>query len=150
MIGAAAVKIGEGVATVVTLSSSVGQNQMPLLRLNGTVVPIVLGNSHTFANNSVTLFVNPSTLTGSLVQLFFKFKNGATYSIEVRYSNTIRRQFLDTSLGAPIPFMNTTTGLCGNMDGDASNDFMSPNGTLIESAHDFADSCLLSYFACIS
>jgi hypothetical protein len=140
MIGAAAIKVGEGVATVVTVNSTAGQYQMPLLRLNGTVVPIVLRSSYELANNSVTLLMNPTTLTGSLVQLFFKFKNGATYSIEVRYSHTIGRQFLDTSLGAPIPFIKTTTGLCGNMDGDANNDFMSPSGTLIESPHNFTDS----------
>jgi hypothetical protein len=139
MIGAVAIKIGEGVATVVTVNSTQGQRQMPLLRINGTAVPIVVGTSHTLANNSVTLFMNPSTLTGALVQLFFQFRNGATYTIEVRYSRTVGRQFIDTSLGAPIPFMGTTTALCGNMDGDPNNDFLSPNGTSIESSHDFTE-----------
>ena len=32
MIGAAAIKIGEGVATVVTVNSTAGQYEMPLLR----------------------------------------------------------------------------------------------------------------------
>jgi hypothetical protein len=141
MIGAVAIKIGEGVATVVTVNSTQGQRQMPLLRINGTAVPIVVGTSHTLANNSVTLFMNPSTLTGALVQLFFQFRNGATYTIEVRYSRTVGRQFIDTSLGAPIPFMGTTTALCGNMDGDPNNDFLSPNGTSIESSHDFTETC---------
>lgn len=105
------------------------------------MLPLVVGATHTLADNTVTLFVNPSKLNGSLAQLYFQFKNGATYTIEIRYSYSIGRQFLDTSLGAPIPFMMTTSGLCGNMDGNPNNDFVSPNGTLIETPNEFAETC---------
>lgn len=82
-----------------------------------------------------------SNVSNSLVQMFFQFKNGASYTLEVRYSESVGRQFLDTSLGAPIPFIKTTKGLCGNMDGDPYNDYIAPNGDPLSDATTFAESC---------
>ena len=114
---------------------------MFVVRLNGEITPIVVGSRHELANSTVTLSISASTLAGGVAQLFFQFINGATYTIDVRYSQAVGGQFFDTSLGAPIPFMMTTTGLCGNMDGNQTNDFVSPNGILIETADEFGESC---------
>lgn len=110
-------------------------------RINGTVKTARLGSKLQLGGNSVTVFMRESHVSNSLLQLFFQFRNGATYTIEVRYSESLGRQFLDTSLGAPASFTRKTKGLCGNMDGDPLNDYESPDGTILNDPDTFADSC---------
>lgn len=78
----------------------------------------------TLADKKISLAISQGAADNCVAEFFFQFGNGATYKIHVRYSEKIGRQYIDASLGAPILFMGTTTGLCGNMDGNCNNDFI--------------------------
>lgn len=93
----------------------------------------------------MTLYVNRGTNGSSVVTFFFKYSHGATYIVEVRYSATMGRQYLDPAIGPPIAFIEKTKGLCGTMDDNTTNDFMGPDGTIYSHAISFAESCEMVY-----
>ena len=96
----------------------------------------------------MTLYVNRGTNGSALVAYFFKYSSGATYNIEVRYSDTMKRQYLDPAIGPPIAFIKKTEGLCGTMDDNATNNFVGPDGTLYSDHIQFAESCEIKRKLC--
>jgi hypothetical protein len=142
LVGAAALRIGGGVATVTTKQ----EWNLPRLRINGTEMTYMIGAELPLVDNFVTLTIGQGAADNCVAEFFFQFHDGATYKIHVRYSEKIARQYIDVSLGAPVQFMKKTVGLCGNMDGDEYNDFVSPDGTTHEYANvdDFVESWRLT------
>ena len=101
----------------------------------------MIGAEMTLVDKLATIAIGQGAADNCVAEFFFQFHNGAAYKIHVRYSESIGRQYIDASLGAPIPFMEKTTGLCGNMDGNRYNDFIGPDGTTHENVNDFVESC---------
>jgi hypothetical protein len=139
MVGGAALRIGGGVATVTTTK----RWDLPRLRINGTEEKYKIGDNMTLVDKAVTLAIGQGAADNCVAEFFFQFHNGAAYKIHVRYSENIGRQYIDASLGAPIPFMMTTIGLCGNMDGNRYNDFIGPDGTTYD--NDNVDDFVVSW-----
>lgn len=72
---------------------------------------------------------------------------GASITVDVRYSPKIQRLFLNIRSTLTAAFKYQTSGLCGMMDDDESNDFTMSNGTVVtkDRAVEFAESCKWKY-----
>ena len=93
----------------------------------------------------IKLYVKPRRSGGSVVDLVFQFSSGVVYSVHVRYSGGIGRQYMDTEFGITPAFYNATEGLCGIMDNDVRNDFTGPAGKIYSKPKDFGDSCMENF-----
>ena len=89
------------------------------------------------------LYVQPTRANGSVVQYLFQFNSGATYTVDVRYSNMLERQYIDTEIGLVASFLRQTEGLCGYMDNNVENDLVTPDGRQLTNTTTFAESCEL-------
>ena len=111
---------------------------------------------HTIGSDYVKLYVQPTRANGSLVQFLFQFSSGATYTVDVRYSTMLGRQYIDTELGLVASFIRQTEGLCGYMDNNMDNDLVSPDRMQLVNTTDFTETCeslahfqeLLAYLQC--
>ena len=54
----------------------------------------------------------------------------------------MERQFMNVLFKPTSSFKLNTSGLCGYMDGDKSNDLMGPNGEMFTDTDKFALSCM--------
>ena len=112
-----------------------------LCRVNGTLLAVRYGEEIELVPRDTTVYVNGGSNGSAVVGYFFKFSHGATYNVEVRYSVTMQRQYIDTAIGPPIAFIKKTEGLCGTMDDNATNDLVGPNGTVYSDPIQFTESC---------
>ena len=96
---------------------------------------------YTIDSDRARLYVQPTKNNGSVVRYLFQFNSGATYSVDVRYSSMLERQYIDTEMGLVESFLGQTEGLCGNMDNNMENDLGSPDGRQLSNTTIFAESC---------
>ena len=68
--------------------------------------------------------------------------SGVDVSVDVRYSPIMRRQFMNILFKPTAAFKSNTSGLCGFMDGDITNDLVGPDGKIYTNADEFALSCM--------
>ena len=66
---------------------------------------------------------------------------GATVSLDVRYSSSMKRQYLNIMFTPTAAFLGNTEGLCGPMDDKDFNDLTGPDGTLYTDTTAFVESC---------
>eukprot|EP00118_Oscarella_pearsei_P021145 m.235962 g.235962 ORF g.235962 m.235962 type:complete len:1784 (+) comp40130_c0_seq16:813-6164(+) len=134
LVGGVALKVGDGVLTLVSENNS---SVLSLLRINGTKTEVAPGDVLELSQGDVTLYVTNDT---GFVLYFVQYRNGITYSIETHYSSTLERQYLNVALGATAALFQKTSGLCGFTDGDTNNDMTGPDGTRYDNAIEFGDS----------
>ena len=80
-----------------------------------------------------------------MVQYLFQFNSGATYTVDVRYSSMLQRQYIDTEIRLVASFLRQTEGLCGYMDNNLEYDLVTPDGRQLTDTTAFAESCKLCY-----
>ena len=88
------------------------------------------------------MYIEPHRSMGSIATYVFQFTNGTSYTVEVRYSNMLERQYLNTEFGPTASFIEKTEGLCGYMDDDEINDFTGPDGKVYTDTDEFANACM--------
>ena len=88
------------------------------------------------------MYIEPHRSMGSIATYVFQFTNGASYTVEVRYSNMLERQYLNTEFGPMASFIEKTEGLCGYMDDNEINDFTGPDGKVYTDTDEFANACM--------
>ena len=69
------------------------------------------------------------------------FLSGVSLTIDVSFSPRMKRQYLNILFTLNKDFKFATSGLCGYLDNDPSNDLMGPGGELYTDTDRFADSC---------
>ena len=62
-------------------------------------------------------------------------------TVTTAYSVKMKRLFLGINFAPTGAFFNKTSGLCGSMDDDDTNDLTGPDGTLYNNTDKFAESC---------
>jgi hypothetical protein len=140
MIAGAALKARGGVVTITTTQ---GQ-QLPRLRINGTEDEFVVGTKKNLVDKTIVLYIEKGVSNNSVADFFFQFSNGAIYKVYVRYVETTGHQYIETAMALSVQFVETTTGLCGNMDGNPDNDFIGPDGKTFKDEQDFVKSWRLA------
>ncbi|XP_019640296.1 PREDICTED: uncharacterized protein LOC109482072 [Branchiostoma belcheri] len=143
LIGAAVVKTGHSVVTITTPEHAT-ENDLPNLRIDGSLQPVSSGQKYVLNNGTVHLLVEiPRTRgsqSGEVVLFSFTFDSGASVAFDIRLSPSMGRQYLNIIFSPTAAFKEKTQGLCGYMDGDKDNDFRGPDGTLHRDAASFAES----------
>ncbi|KAI8494760.1 hypothetical protein Bbelb_273650 [Branchiostoma belcheri] len=143
LIGAAAVKTGHSVVTITTPEHAT-ENDLPNLRIDGSLQPVSSGQKYVLNNGTVHLLVEiPRTRgsqSGEVVLFSFTFESGASVAFDIRFSPSMGRQYLNIIFSPTAAFKEKTQGLCGYMDGVKDNDFRGPDGTLHGDAASFAES----------
>jgi hypothetical protein len=141
--GGVAVKTGNVTTTIFTLNNTSGEDNLPLVRINGTLLMATWADYpgiHVIDSGSVKLYVEPTRSSGSVVRYLFQFDSGTTFSVDVRYSHSLGRQYMDTEFGPVASFLLLTEGLCGFMDDDVDNDLVTSGGDLTSNTTLFAES----------
>lgn len=120
-----------------------------LPRINGTLLTVVWSDVpgiHAIDSQSVKLYVQPTRSSGSVVRYLFHFNSGATYSVDVRYSAVVRRQYINTEFRPVVSFFKQTEGLCGFMDDNTETDLVTSTGHFSSSTTSFVESCKTAPF----
>ena len=66
---------------------------------------------------------------------------GASVSLDTRFSSMMSRHFINILIVPTLAFKFSTSGVCGSLDNDASNDLASPEGEIFENTDAFVESC---------
>lgn len=66
-------------------------------------------------------------------------------SFDVRYSPKMARQYINIQYVLTKDFMRDTSGICGYMDDNKTNDLMAPDGTIYNDTTQFVESCTYSF-----
>ena len=101
----------------------------------------MVGTKMTLVDKFIVLYIEQGASNNSVADFFFQFSNGATCKVYVRYIEKTGHQYMETAMAPSVQFVETTAGLCGNMDGNPSNDFIGPDGATFQDEHDFVESC---------
>eukprot|EP00118_Oscarella_pearsei_P024297 m.303372 g.303372 ORF g.303372 m.303372 type:complete len:4895 (+) comp40834_c0_seq19:159-14843(+) len=141
LIGAVAVKAGDNVITITTPHSS-HTADLPFFRLNGVLVNLNDGLELSLAENTIHILVALFSNSSSLSLITFEFFNGVSLSVNVRYSSVMQRQFINVLFTPTASFKRSTSGLCGYMDNNMTNDLVGSDGVMypLDKAIDFAKS----------
>ena len=157
LIGAVAIKAGPSVVAISTLHQP-KPSDLPTLRfvsryndiiiifsfrLNGVVTSLSEGLRLNLAKDTVHVEVSLMSSPESVALISFQFANGVSLSVDVRYSGTMERQFINILFAPVASFKGSTEGLCGLMDGNVTNDLVGSDGVTYVPAKvlDFAKSC---------
>ena len=62
-------------------------------------------------------------------------------TVSTSYSAKMKRLFLNVGFAPTAAFFKKTSGLCGFMDDDVTNDLKGPDGTLFNDTVAFVESC---------
>eukprot|EP00118_Oscarella_pearsei_P018941 m.198025 g.198025 ORF g.198025 m.198025 type:complete len:2548 (+) comp39552_c0_seq11:586-8229(+) len=141
LIGAVAVKAGSNVIAITTPHSPKPED-LPVFRLNDVIIPLRDGLQLGLDQDSIHVHVGLFPNKSSLGLISFEFFNGASFSVNIRYSSVMNRQFINILFAPTASFKQTTQGLCGLMDGNITNDLVGSDGFLypLDRVIDFAKS----------
>ena len=73
--------------------------------------------------------------------LYVSYFSGSTLTLDVRYSPTMQRQYMNIMFTPTAVFLGNTEGLCGKMDDNQTNDLTGPDGRLYNDPTAFTESC---------
>lgn len=151
-IGGISIRIDkENILTIYT-KQNVEIFETAKIRLNGEQMDFRVNKSSSIFFQNRTIRVDISTKqNNSLIQdnpnignILIQFKNIASITVHVSYSQKMRRQFLGISTTATNVMFYQTKGLCGFFNNDDSDDFTGPNGEIFSSHIDFVESWRLN------
>ena len=79
------------------------------------------------------------------------FYAGASVSLDTRFSAKMSRHFINILIVPTLAFKFETTGVCGSLDNNATNDLATPDGEILSNTDEFVESCklqtLMRYYA---
>ena len=86
--------------------------------------------------------------------MFHVFYAGASVSLDTRFSTKMSRHFINILIVPTLAFKFETTGVCGSLDNNATNDLATPEGEILSNTDDFVESCklrtLIKFYARVS
>ncbi|CAH1781186.1 unnamed protein product [Owenia fusiformis] len=130
LIGGVAIKAGENIVTLVTHQPA-DESTLPVIRLNGEVVDVANQTVDYKISDDVHMVITNSNGSDDSVMLVtLQYNTGVMVSTYLRYSAKMKRQYLNLVLQLTAAFSGKTSGLCGLMDDDQSNDFTGADGKL--------------------
>ncbi|XP_074657284.1 uncharacterized protein LOC141910490 [Tubulanus polymorphus] len=142
LTGGVAVKAVDSVVTIMTKITT-SATELPHIRIDGTLKNLNVEKEWILSNGSVNVKLEPGSGTDQnkpVATIYISFKQGSGVTVEVRYSDVMKRQYLNVFLTLTTGFISNTAGLCGFLDGDPTNDFQAPDGAILTDAVKFAES----------
>lgn len=147
-IGGISIKIDKENILSVYSKKNVEIYENATIRLNGNAIDMFISkNSSLFFQNRtirIDISVKQRNISSSdnpnIGHVFIQFKNSASITVLISYSQKMKRQFLGISTTASNEMINQTKGLCGFFNDDDADDFIGPNGMLYSSPIDFVES----------
>ncbi|CAD5126265.1 unnamed protein product, partial [Dimorphilus gyrociliatus] len=145
-IGAIVIKVGNSSVLTVTTKLNITADDFPSLRLDGSLIDNLNSNhSYKFDNDTIRLDISPkSSLINkkdpTILITSVKYNSGSSISVITSFSEKMKCQYLSLSITGSEKMFNQTSGICGVMNDEDSDDFKGPNGENFTSHIDFVES----------
>lgn len=149
-IGQVVLKIGLSSILSVTTNSQSSIDDLPTLRLDGQILSNLENNQRfLFDNETVRLDISSTPKENrktdpTVLILSVKFSNGASLSVSTSFSPSIKRQYLSITTVPVDDMINTTSGLCGNMNDNSRDDFLGADGVTYTDPFRFVETYRMS------
>ncbi|CAD5126280.1 DgyrCDS14436, partial [Dimorphilus gyrociliatus] len=145
-IGQMAIKVGQISVLTITTNGKSSPNDLPTLRLDGNIqIDLENDKNLLFDNETIRMDIS-STLKSNgddnptVLLVSINYAHGESLLVAASFSPKMKRQYLSVTVGPIVKLFNRTSGLCGFMNDDPSDDLMGPDGTNYTSFIEFTES----------